>query len=193
MRHARGFTLVELMVTLVVFAILAIIAMPNLTTMIQNNKVTTASNSLLADIDYARTEAVTRGSFVAICPSIDGLNCLPSNDYDQGWIVYVATGIDVAHTSASATPPLRYTTKRANVSIQAIVNNGNIITFGQQGQLDGAQTKVPAGSNLTFATCLVNGSGTAQSTSSVPGIQLKLLGFGSPSTSTMTAGATCTT
>lgn len=191
MRSTRGFSLIEMLVTLVIFAILAMIALPNLTTMIQNGKVAAASNTLLADIDYARTEAVTRGSFVSICPSNDGLTCATSNAYDQGWIVYAASGIDVAR-AATDPNPLRYTAKRQNVSIQAIVSNGDIITFGQQGQLDGKQAKLPAASNLTFVTCLLNGSGNAQSTGSIPGIRLTLLGYGSPATTVLAAGATCT-
>ena len=65
----RGFTLVELGVTLTVLAILVGLAVPSFANMTQRNRLTAAANELVAALQTARVEAVSRGQSVALCPS----------------------------------------------------------------------------------------------------------------------------
>ena len=74
-REQGGFTLLELMVTLAVASILAVIALPSFRDLLRKNQVSSANNALLADLSYARSEAITRGNIVSICPSSDGATC----------------------------------------------------------------------------------------------------------------------
>ncbi len=78
----RGFTLVELMVTLVVLAIVLSIGVPSFTGMTNRNKLTSASNELVAGLQLARSEAVRRNMRVAVCPSTDGATCA-GEDWSQ--------------------------------------------------------------------------------------------------------------
>jgi prepilin-type N-terminal cleavage/methylation domain len=64
-----GFTLVELMVTLAVLAILSTLAAPMFGDLIQRNKVDAASGELAHLLQYARSEAITRASPVTISAS----------------------------------------------------------------------------------------------------------------------------
>ncbi|MDP9603467.1 UNVERIFIED_ORG: type IV fimbrial biogenesis protein FimT [Variovorax paradoxus] len=60
-RHApSGFTLIELMVTIVLLSVLAMLAMPSFTTWINNNKVRTVSDSLQNGLRFAQSEALRR-------------------------------------------------------------------------------------------------------------------------------------
>jgi type IV fimbrial biogenesis protein FimT len=63
----KGFTLVELIVTLVVAAILLTLAAPKLTSFIQRDRLSTQTNDLLADLALARSEAIKRGATVIVC------------------------------------------------------------------------------------------------------------------------------
>lgn len=82
---SSGFTLIELLVVLVVLAVLVSIGVPNLRTLIQNNRATAQANELLTGLQYARMEALKRKRPVSVCPSRDGASC--STDWAEGWIV----------------------------------------------------------------------------------------------------------
>ncbi|MQM39534.1 hypothetical protein KBTX_03563 [wastewater metagenome] len=62
----RGFTLIELMLTVIVAAILLAIAVPSFRAFIQNNQLTTATNQFVTALNMARSEAVKRGRRVYI-------------------------------------------------------------------------------------------------------------------------------
>ncbi len=66
MKMCRGFTLLELMVTVAVVAILATVGVPGFQELIQNNRVTTQTNELVTALNFARTEAVKRGRNVQV-------------------------------------------------------------------------------------------------------------------------------
>lgn len=83
----RGFTLVELMVTIAIVAILAAIAFPSFQATIRSNRLATSSNELLATIALARSEALRSARGAGICPSEDGATC--SADWNDGWIVWL--------------------------------------------------------------------------------------------------------
>lgn len=85
-----GFTLIELMVTIAIMAILLTLAMPSFRDMIAANRIATQSNLLLTDLVFARSEAVKRGLRVTLCPSTNQTSCT-NTAWKNGWIVFVDT------------------------------------------------------------------------------------------------------
>jgi type IV fimbrial biogenesis protein FimT len=66
MKGYRGFTLLELMVTLAVLAVLITVGIPAFGDMVRNNRVTAQTNELVSALNIARSEAVKRGRNVQV-------------------------------------------------------------------------------------------------------------------------------
>ena len=66
MKNVRGFTLIELMITLAVAAILITAALPSFNEFIKNNRLTTQANNFIATLNLARSEAIKRGASINI-------------------------------------------------------------------------------------------------------------------------------
>jgi type IV fimbrial biogenesis protein FimT len=77
----KGFTLLELMVTLAIAAILATMAIPNFTEIITSNRLTTYNNELVAALNLARSEAIKRNQQIIVRKT--GAN------WENGWHVFV--------------------------------------------------------------------------------------------------------
>jgi type IV fimbrial biogenesis protein FimT len=92
MKNYRGFTLVELMITLVVVGIALSLAVPGFATFIRNQQVTTQANDFLTSVTVARSEALKRGVPMAVCASTDGATCSGNNVWEAGWIVFTDDG-----------------------------------------------------------------------------------------------------
>lgn len=186
-RMTRGFTLVELMVTLAVLAILTMVSVPSFRDTIRRSRVTAASNALLADLHYARAEAINRGQLVSLCPSSNGSSCTAGGtSWEAGWLIYTypagAASANAAYAAGNIL--LRATTAREGVAIRA--SSGDVVSFGQQGQLR-------PGTTLGYVTCMRDGSSdTGENSAGVPGMQLDLTGSGSLASKALVAGNSCT-
>ncbi|MDE2565153.1 MAG: GspH/FimT family pseudopilin [Burkholderiales bacterium] len=150
-----GLTLIELMVTIAVAAILMATAVPSFQAMIQRNRVVTEANSLVSDLQYARSEALKQGLPVSLCVSADGSTCLGANTWHSGWIVFVDTA--ASGTIAAGVTPLR---KRAGfVGGDTFVadSGATSLTYSR----DGFAINMPAGgTTLVLHTSPVNAGAT---------------------------------
>lgn len=71
----RGFSLVELMITVVVLGIAMAIAIPSFRAMTNRNRLVSATNEVVTALQLARMEAVRRNGRVQLCPTTNGADC----------------------------------------------------------------------------------------------------------------------
>lgn len=85
-KRCAGVTLVELLVTIAIVAILVAIGFPSFQSSLRSNRIATANNELIASLSLARSEAVRNARGGGVCASDDGASC--SGAWNDGWIVW---------------------------------------------------------------------------------------------------------
>jgi type IV fimbrial biogenesis protein FimT len=88
----RGFTLVELLVTLAVLAIVVVAGVPGFESVVNGNRLAAAANETIAALQTARIEAIRRNRRVAVCASADanaGASATCGAGAADGWLVFV--------------------------------------------------------------------------------------------------------
>ena len=113
-----GFTLVELMMTMAVAAILMAIGLPSMRSMVQNDRQWTQASTLVLGLNAARSEARKQDASVEICPSTDGSTCNGAS-WSQGWIVVSTVPAANAVGPIMAGPALAAGTTLTSVSSPA--------------------------------------------------------------------------
>ena len=124
-----GFSLVELMITLVVMSVAMAMAVPGFRYLNNSSRITAPANELVAGLQLARAEAVRRNARVVLCGSSDGASCAGGSNWG-GWIVFADTdsdntvdaGEDVLMTYAVQAPA----TDRTNEQYPLTLNTGRI-------------------------------------------------------------------
>ncbi|WP_152220444.1 GspH/FimT family pseudopilin [Pseudomonas sp. SCB32] len=88
-----GFTLIELMVTIVVLVILISVAAPSFTSTLRDSQVATTSGELQTALQLARSEAVMRHNRVTVCRrNAAGDDCENGTDWSTGWLLRQSGG-----------------------------------------------------------------------------------------------------
>ena len=85
--QARGFTLIELMIVLVILGVILGVALPGFRNLTLATRLTNYVNEFVAGIYTARGEAIKRNTNVRLCASADATTCATSGGWAQGWIV----------------------------------------------------------------------------------------------------------
>ncbi|MGB5438453.1 MAG: GspH/FimT family pseudopilin [Gammaproteobacteria bacterium] len=91
----KGFTLIELIVTMSVAIIVVTVGVPSFRDVVKNSRITAQTNEFLASVNVARSEAVKRGETMTLCPSEDGIECeedeVKKTDWSLGLILLDAS------------------------------------------------------------------------------------------------------
>lgn len=104
----RGFTLIELMVTLAVAAVLAGLAAPSIKDFIVRSRMTNIGNEFTSGVLRARNEAINRNTCVTLCMSTTAGGAAPvcatsGTDWQVGWIAFLNPSCNSAANAPSDT------------------------------------------------------------------------------------------
>jgi len=115
----RGFTLVELMVTLAVMVVLIAIAVPSFDSVRLSTRLNSYATALVASGQLARSEAIKRNAAVTLCVSADGASCSTSGQWETGWIVLSGTKVLLQQPAAAGGYQLRDSGGTSALTFQA--------------------------------------------------------------------------
>lgn len=153
MKHVSGFTIIELMITVAVIAVMLTIAVPSFGNLVQNNRMTTNVNDIIATFTLARSEAIKRSQRVTLCPVADAdacgaaltpaaCACSGANTWETGFIAFADTDgdavVDAGETiikvlgSPGNNVTIRSVTAEYNTSLTYLANS---IVNGSAGTL----------------------------------------------------------
>jgi type IV fimbrial biogenesis protein FimT len=159
MKKHGGFTLIELMVTVAILAILLGIAAPSFESVIKSSRMASAVNTFMSDMRFARSEAIRRGGGVVMCRSDAPENATPScgsgsgpggNGWVSGWIIFHDLNNDTDYDSGETL--LRVQSKVTSVD-SIVQNTSKKFQFTGTGRLPyfGSSTTFQFGSSPSFS------------------------------------------
>lgn len=140
-RSVSGFTLIELMMVLVVFAIILSVAVPSFRTMFANNQSIAVSEDFIAALNLARSEAIKRGKLVSICRTTNPDDAAPvctnaTGNWNTGFIVYLDTKTTEADTDTALGEIIKvYPSLVSQKAVISVKRNGVDVTFLRYGTL----------------------------------------------------------
>ena len=85
----KGFTLIEVLVTLALFAIITTSVAPSVNNCFVRNKVAATVNSISSALQFARHTSISENVFVVVCPTNDMENCTGDSDWTPTKMVFV--------------------------------------------------------------------------------------------------------
>lgn len=147
MRRSRetGYSLIELAVTLTVVAIVAAVAFPNFQNVLRSNRVSTASNELVASLSLARVEALRSPRGAGLCASADGASC--GDDWNAGWIVWIDADGDGEPSGTPEERVLKFVQGRGTLNVVA-ADGVDTLLFDRRGRnRDGTDTTITIAPN----------------------------------------------
>jgi type IV fimbrial biogenesis protein FimT len=150
-RRQRGVTLIEQVMTLIILAVLASIAMPSLQKLLARNQLQVAQMDFIAAMRHARETAVMSGKRSVLCPTTDGASCSGGSRWDGGWLI----GHDADRNDQPDDKPLQVGSGYGR-KLTILSNAGrHIARFLPDGSA--------GGSNLTLLICQPGSNNTALS------------------------------
>ena len=133
-RTQTGFTLYELLITLLIVGVVLSYGIPNLSEFTMNSRMTSTANDLHASFYMARSEAARAKTNITICASANSMdaNADCGGTWDQGYIVFVDDNGDIARAGATETV-LRAHPEIAEGVMLAFANDATFFSFAATG------------------------------------------------------------
>jgi type IV fimbrial biogenesis protein FimT len=135
-----GFSIIEFLMAMLIVAIIAAIGIPSFKYVTASNRISSEINGLLADLRFARVEAIKEGLPVTVCASTDGLTCNGSAGggvWTSGWIIFSDPSSNQTPPNAASVlrvqPALNVAYNYSTDTLTETVNNTYAVTFNRQG------------------------------------------------------------
>ena len=132
----RGFTLVEVLITVAIASILLSIAAPSFSTLVKNNRISSSVSEFTGSLYLARSEAIKRGKNVTVCKSNNGSTCITTGNWEQGWITFEDPNDNAVVDNSEAASIIRI--HKALPNMLTLTGNSNVrshITYAPTGRL----------------------------------------------------------
>lgn len=156
-----GLTLIELLIVITLVAILMGIGVPSYRYVTTSNRMATEVDSLLGDLQYARSEAVREGQYVAVCAaqSTSTPTCAASTtaNWQNGWIVFSDVNNDGTIESSEAVLRVRNAFSSSDTFVASPATGA--VTFNRDGfaHLGNANTRITlhdSSASSVYSRCL---------------------------------------
>lgn len=145
-RAAQGFTLTELLITLAIAGVLAMIGAPAMGSLLARTRAASTEAMVANTLRHARSAAVMRNARVLVCPSRDGRRCSAGDDWQHGWIIAQDSDHDGQPDDGAAL-----------IMAQAAMPAGTRVTTSLgRGQIAFQPSGCAGGSNVRFTICHAN-------------------------------------
>lgn len=130
----RGFTVVELMVTVAIAAVLVSIAVPSMSNLLRAARLSSQTDLLVSTLSLARLEAVKRRTNFLVCGASNpstATNCtgVVAADWSNGWVVFDGTNVTQRADGKTA---LTVTTAATSIIFNGTLGNstaGGVTSF----------------------------------------------------------------
>jgi type IV fimbrial biogenesis protein FimT len=133
-RHQNGFTLYELLITMLIVGVVLSLGVPNLSEFTANSRLSSTANDLHASFQLARSAAARSKTNITICASANsltaGANC--GGTWDQGYIIFVDDDGDLLRAGATETV-LRAHGEIATDVVFSIANDATYFSYASSG------------------------------------------------------------
>ena len=115
----RGFTLYELLVTMLIIGVVLTLGVPNLMEFTQNSRLSSAANDLHSSFQLGRSEAARAKAPVTICASGNSMDANPvcGGSFEDGWFIFLDVDGDLALGGADEVVIRRHPAPGNNITI----------------------------------------------------------------------------
>ena len=149
--RVHGFTLYELLITVLIIGVVLTLGIPNMSEFSRNSRISSTANALHSSFQVSRSEAARAKTNITICASANSLDpaATCNGTFDDGWIIFVDINGDIQRAGAGENVLRRHPAIDAAIDVN-VNNNATFFSFAASGLGRG-----DVGGNPAFSTAII--------------------------------------